>query len=60
MGISVIDFCHYILGDSADVCGKKGESEYSGIEKDKNGVFVIYKYVRLYFVSVKLYKISTE
>ncbi|XP_060559392.1 uncharacterized protein LOC132719615 [Ruditapes philippinarum] len=43
MGISVRDFCHYILGDDAEVCGPSQGEEYTGLDKDKNGIFVIYR-----------------
>jgi hypothetical protein len=45
MGISVRDFCLYVLGDDAEVCGPNQGEEYTGLDKDKNGIFVIYRFV---------------
>jgi hypothetical protein len=50
MGISVRDFCHYILGDDAEVCGPSQGEEYTGLDKDKNGIFVIYRFVNTFCV----------
>lgn len=43
MGISVGDFCKYILTDNPEICNKTNAKEFSGLEKDENGIFIIYK-----------------
>lgn len=42
MGISVGDFCLYILGENADVCPQDRDKQYE-VTRDEHGVFVIYK-----------------
>ncbi|XP_045211867.2 uncharacterized protein LOC123563244 [Mercenaria mercenaria] len=43
MGISLKDFCLYILGDDAEICTQYSASEYTEVDKDENGIFVIYR-----------------